>query len=225
VDDNRARRRAGRIRAVFFDLGETLLDESAKYTAWADACGVPRHAFLAVLGGFAARGRDEAEVAAYFRPADPPPAPPVVGTPYPDAAPCLAALRDRGLIVGLAAAGAGARAEAGPLAAAADLVTAGVAGTPEFFAAMVVASGCLPEEILYVGDRLDVDVRPAVAAGLVAALVRRGPYGHVHASGPGAAAADFRLDGLAALVDVLDTHNAPGFGPVRLADRSWRAPG
>jgi FMN phosphatase YigB (HAD superfamily) len=225
VDHNSARRRPGRIRAVFFDLGETLLDESAKYTAWADACGVPRHAFLAVLGGFAARGRDETDVAAYFRPADPPPAPAVVGTPYPDAAPCLTALRDRGLIVGLAAAGVGARAEAGPLAAAADLVTAGVAGTPEYFAAMVVASGCLPEEILYVGDRLDVDVRPAVAAGLVAALVRRGPYGHVHASGPDAATADFRLNGLAALVDLLDTHNAPAFGPARLADRSWRTSG
>ncbi|MFI0424649.1 HAD family hydrolase [Spongiactinospora sp. 9N601] len=33
------------------------------------------------------------------------------------------------------------------------------------------------EEILYVGDRLDNDVRPATEAGIRAALVRRAPWG------------------------------------------------
>lgn len=32
------------------------------------------------------------------------------------------------------------------------------------------------EEILYVGDRVDNDLRPAVAAGMPTALVRRGPW-------------------------------------------------
>jgi FMN phosphatase YigB (HAD superfamily) len=32
------------------------------------------------------------------------------------------------------------------------------------------------EEILYVGDRVDNDLRPAVAVGMPTALVRRGPW-------------------------------------------------
>ena len=38
------------IRAVFLDVGETIVDESREYGAWADWLGVPRHTFSAVLG-------------------------------------------------------------------------------------------------------------------------------------------------------------------------------
>jgi FMN phosphatase YigB (HAD superfamily) len=34
-----------------------------------------------------------------------------------------------------------------------------------------------PSEVAYVGDRVDNDVLPALAAGLVAVHVRRGPWG------------------------------------------------
>jgi hypothetical protein len=33
------------IRAVWFDVGETLIDESREYGTWADWLGVPRHTF------------------------------------------------------------------------------------------------------------------------------------------------------------------------------------
>jgi FMN phosphatase YigB (HAD superfamily) len=31
-----------------------------------------------------------------------------------------------------------------------------------------------------VGDRVDNDIDPAIAAGLVAVHIRRGPWGHLH---------------------------------------------
>ena len=45
----------------------------------------------------------------------------------------------------------------------------------------------LPYEVAYVGDRVDTDVLPAAAAGLVAVHVRRGPWGRVQRT-PAAAA-------------------------------------
>ena len=46
------------IRAVVFDVGETLVDETAAWDDWADWLGVPRFTFQAVLGGVIARGLD-----------------------------------------------------------------------------------------------------------------------------------------------------------------------
>ena len=51
---------------------------------------------------------------------------------------------------------------------------------PAFFTRLVEAVGLEPAEIAYVGDRVDNDVEPALAAGLVAVHVRRGPWGHLH---------------------------------------------
>jgi hypothetical protein len=56
------------IRSVVFDVGETLLDETAEFGRWADWIGVPRHTFSAVLGAVTAAGRDNAETFQYFRP-------------------------------------------------------------------------------------------------------------------------------------------------------------
>jgi hypothetical protein len=46
------------VRAVFFDVVETLNDESTEYGAWADWLGVPRHTFSATFGAVIARGED-----------------------------------------------------------------------------------------------------------------------------------------------------------------------
>jgi hypothetical protein len=56
------------VRAVFFDVGEVLIDESTEYGAWADWLGVPRHTFSAVLGAVIARGEDYRRVFPHFRP-------------------------------------------------------------------------------------------------------------------------------------------------------------
>ena len=53
-----------------------------------------------------------------------------------------------------------------------------------------------PPEVAYVGDRVDNDVLPAAAAGLVAVHVRRGPWGRLQTIPPAAA---LGLDDLASL--------------------------
>ena len=53
------RSRAGRrmaVKAVVFDVGETLIDETGLWERAADAAGVPRFTLMGVLGGLAARG-------------------------------------------------------------------------------------------------------------------------------------------------------------------------
>ena len=67
---------------------------------------------------------------------------------------------------------------------------------------MVEAAGEPAHRIAYVGDRLDNDVLPARAAGMVAVFLRRGPWGFMHAEQPEIAQAHLRLDSLAALPEV-----------------------
>src|SRR5689334_22366067 len=55
------------IKAVWFDVGEVLIDESREYGTWADWLGVPRHTFSAVFGAVIASGRDYREVFQHFR--------------------------------------------------------------------------------------------------------------------------------------------------------------
>ena len=45
------------IKAVVFDVGETLIDETRIWSRWADRLGVPRFAMLGLLGGMAAMDR------------------------------------------------------------------------------------------------------------------------------------------------------------------------
>ena len=59
---------AGPVRAVYFDVGETLIDESTEYGTWADWLDVPRYMFSAVFGDVIARGEDYRQVFEHFRP-------------------------------------------------------------------------------------------------------------------------------------------------------------
>ncbi len=57
---------------------------------------------------------------------------------------------------------------------------------PGFYARLIEEAGVPPEKIAYVGDRVDNDILPALAAGLVAVHVRRGPWGLLHETPDGA---------------------------------------
>jgi HAD superfamily hydrolase (TIGR01549 family) len=214
------------ISAVFFDVGETIVDESREYGTWADWLGVPRHTFSAVFGAVIARGLDYREAFQVFRPgfdvavererrAE-------AGQPesfgeenlYPDARLCLSGLREQGLRVGLAG-NQTARAET--ILRALDLCV-DVIGTsdgwgvekpsPGFFARIVVEAGCPAGDVLYVGDRLDNDVRPAQEIGMATALVRRGPWGFILQDSRIADRCLFRLESLAELPELVREHNA-----------------
>ncbi|MEV5574913.1 HAD family hydrolase [Spirillospora sp. NPDC052269] len=216
-----------RIDAVFFDIGETLINEGGIYARWADWLGVPRHTFLTVLGAFISEGASNMDVFEYFRPgfdlekeekarAD-------AGVPngfgpsdlYPDVRECLAGLRAQGLFIGIAG---NQPVEAAEQIEALDL-DADVLGISdvwgvskpdqEFFERCAQLADALPEHVLYVGDRLDNDVLPAAGFGMRTAFLRRGPWGHIWRDPESEAQATFVLDDLASLPARLAEFNSP----------------
>jgi HAD superfamily hydrolase (TIGR01509 family) len=170
------------VRAVVFDVGETLVDETGMWARAADAAGVPRFTLMGVLGGLAARGERHSNV---WR---------ILGVErpvsswersefYPDALPCLERLRSHGLLVG---------AVGNTTAEAEDLLRENVdfvgssarwrveKPAPEFFERVITELTLAAKHIAYVGDRVDNDVEPALAAGMLAVHIRRGPWGHLY---------------------------------------------
>lgn len=197
-----------RVEAVVFDVGETLVDETRVWGEWADWLGVPRLTFMAALGAVIARGGNHREVFELFKPGIDIDAEArrrgVTGKSdlfslddlYADAVGCLRALAADGYRLGIAANQPAPAAEVlREMAIDFELVATsagwGVAKPDVAFFERIAAELRLPpEQIAYVGDRLDNDVAPAAAAGMVAVFVRRGPWGWIQApSGdpPGAA--------------------------------------
>ena len=74
---------------------------------------------------------------------------------------------------------------------------------PAFFARIATELGLAPSAIAYVGDRLDNDIRPAAAAGMVAIFVRRGPWAWIQAGGGTAPEAAATIGTLGELVEML----------------------
>jgi FMN phosphatase YigB (HAD superfamily) len=174
------------VRAVFFDVGETLVDEERYWREMARAAGLRPHLVSAALGATIARGDEhwrlweqlgvERPLGVWER------IPFEADDLYPDAIPCLEALRAGGLLVGVAGNQSATMEEWGRAALPADVVatSAGLgAEKPDraFFDRIVELVGTNAGEVAYVGDRVDNDVVAARAAGLVAIHVRRGPWG------------------------------------------------
>jgi len=190
---------AGTVRAVVFDVGETLVDETRPMGEWADWLGIPRLTFFAVLGGVIARGEEHRRAAEVLRPnldlrAEAARHRAERGAPwvqaddlYPDALPAIRVLKEAGYRVGIAGnqplETEGVLADLGiPLDLVATSAGLGVEKPdPAFFARVAEALGLEPREIAYVGDRVDNDIRPAAAAGMVAIFIRRGPWAHLQA--------------------------------------------
>jgi FMN phosphatase YigB (HAD superfamily) len=207
------------IKAVFFDLGETLIDETRMWREWAAYLDVPADEFMQALEATIARGEHHRRVFDQYRPnldfaaarrermAN--------GTNYayrpsdlyPDAAPCLKALQSSGYFIAVAG--------NQPREALDDMLTLGLDAdlmttsahlghekpAPEFFAALLSQTGFRPAEVAYVGDRIDNDVLPARAAGMTAVFIPRGTWGRIHAARGDAA--DIRINALSELADAL----------------------
>jgi len=218
------------IRAVVFDVGECLVDETREYGTWADWLGVPRHTFASMFGAVIARGEDYRQVFQEFRPgfdlyaerekrAN-------AGRPehfdesdlYADVRPALAALRAAGLWLGIAG---NQTTRAGGIlrelfSADVDLIGTSDdwgASKPDlaFFDQVAKAVPFSVGEIVYVGDRLDNDIRPAAAAGYATALIRRGPWGTIQARDPAAdEIPSMRIESLAELPERISKFNAAG---------------
>jgi FMN phosphatase YigB (HAD superfamily) len=209
------------LRAVLFDLGETLVSEERSWEAWADWLQVPRPRLFAVMRTVIEQGDHHRRIFEILRPDVDVEAEEAkrasAGVPsheelydfYPDALGCLATLRAAGLRVGVAgnqhaSVEAWLRRRLKPE----DLIaSSGAWGVqkpcPAFFARLIELANEPPEAIAYVGDRVDNDVVPAADAGLVTVFVRRGPWGEVHARWPAVERADIRVDDLTAAAQAL----------------------
>lgn len=211
------------LRAVVFDVGETIIDETRAWSSWADWLGISRLTFLAVCGAVIERGGDHLEPFRILRPGldlrDELAKREAAGVPdvitvddfYPDAVPCLRAIHDAGYRIGVAGnqpARADAAIEAIDLPV--DLVGSSARWgvekpDPRFFARIVAELDLAPSEIAYVGDRLDNDVRPAAAAGLQAIFLRRGPWAWIQAPDGNPPEAALTVGSLAELPEALAT--------------------
>jgi HAD superfamily hydrolase (TIGR01662 family) len=210
------------IKAVVFDVGETLVDETREYGTWADWLGVPRHTFSSVFGAVIALGKDYREAFQYFRPGFSLDAerarraeagqPETFGESdfYPDARPAMEVLRAMGIWVGVAG---NQTSRAGEILRKLDLPADLIATSDEwnaskpdlaFFRALLSAVPWQAGEIVYVGDRVDNDLKPAKSAGMLTAFIRRGPWGYIWEHHPDLPeAADWRITSLTELPDIV----------------------
>jgi FMN phosphatase YigB (HAD superfamily) len=187
------------VRAVFFDVGETLVDEERYWREMAEAAGVGPHVVWAALGKTIERGEEHWELWRHLgveRPAEWEGVVYSTDDLYPDALECLERLRAAGILVGLAGNQSErledwARSAGLPV----DIVTGSASlrvrkPDPAFFRGLVELAAVDPGELAYVGDRADNDAGPALAAGLVAVHLRRGPWGRLQATPAGAIAVE-----------------------------------
>jgi FMN phosphatase YigB (HAD superfamily) len=206
---------------VVLDLGETLVDETGVWTAWAQWLGVPVFTFFAEIGAALAERRPHTDAIEHFRPgvdlSEQVRLKEAAGLGwalsyddlYPDALPTLVALKDAGYSVAVFANQplvAESLMSALPLDRYASSARWEVEKPdPAFFARISSELGTDPATIAYVGDRVDNDVLPAKVAGMFAVHLVRGPWGHIHSRWPEARDADLSIPDLAALVPALAT--------------------
>jgi HAD superfamily hydrolase (TIGR01509 family) len=196
-----AERRPAREKWICLDVGETLIDETRVWLLWAELLEVPAFTFLAALGAsinitdehqsaFEMVGRpDWRELRPTFRERY---GPFRDSDLYPDVRAALDAFRSMGYRIAIIA--------NQPASRGAELKAIGIQSDvsamsdeikrwkpdPEFFRyGLELMGNPEPSDVAYVGDRLDNDVRPSLAAGMRAVWLRRGPWGVVgDAGGP-----------------------------------------
>lgn len=209
---------------VVLDVGEVIIDESRVWTVWADLLGVSPGTLMAVLGAAVSQGGDHTDAFPHVAPnvdwaaledvheqryggfrAD---------DVYADVDGALTALRTSGVRVVLAGnqperRTAQLRALDLPVD---DVVTSDELGAEKpdeaFFAAVLARVGVDdPARVLYVGDRVDNDVLPALEAGMATCWLTRGPWGQLQEL-PEDVAPDLVLEGLGELPELLATWRA-----------------
>lgn len=210
-----------KLRAVFFDIGETIINEERLWRAWADYLHVPQDDFLAVLEETIKKGESHRKVFEHFRPhfdlAAARRERAAQGNPdifsrqdlYPDVEACLKSLHDAGYLTGAAGNQPhDAQQALNDLHLDLDIATTSKdlgAEKPSllFFEKLAARTAFAAHEIAYIGDRVDQDVIPASQAGFKAVFIARGPWGRLHAKRKEAARADARIASLAELPSVL----------------------
>jgi HAD superfamily hydrolase (TIGR01549 family) len=205
---------------VVFDIGEVLVDETRVWAVWASVLGVSPLTLGAVLGAAIAQGLDHTAAFPFvapnvdweqfedeherryggFREQD----------LYGDVRGCLEELRALGFTIVLAGNQPARRTEqlralglpADHLVVSADLGAEKPDST--FFTALLdLVDTSDPADVLYVGDRVDNDIVPAVTMGMRTCWLRRGPWGRLQDL-PDGVEPDLVLEGLGELALLLE---------------------
>jgi N-acetyl-D-muramate 6-phosphate phosphatase len=184
------------VTAVVFDIGETLLDRTREYAAWAEFFGVPAHTFSAVFGAMISRGSRVAEVIESFGSGESYPELLARRTAegigarieeqdlYPDVRDAISSLTAAGFTVGIAGnQPAAVSGQLRDLELGADFIASSTdwgmsKPAPEFFARAAQEAHATVAETVYVGDQLDNDVLAPGKAGMRTIRVIRGPWGY-----------------------------------------------
>lgn len=188
------------IRAVVFDVGETILDDTELFGRWADSLSVPRHTFSALIGQIRACGGKTNDVFELLRP----------GSTmdelleqrtlsgdsyevtrsdiYPDVFDSLRMLRRMGLkTVVCGNQGSITESALRSLGLPADAIASSSSlgfKKPDagYYQALSALCGFPPHEILHVGDNYDNDIVAARYCGMSTAYIKRGPWALFRAS-------------------------------------------
>ena len=202
------------VRWLFFDVGSTLVDETAAYDRrireMIAGTDVTYAQFQQKREEYARQNlRGDLEAAAFFG-LNKTPWHHEDERPYPEAAEVLQTLHGRGYRIGIIAnqaAGTADRLRAWGLLEHIDLVVAsaeeGVAKpAPAIFRIALERAGCEPGEAAMIGDRLDNDVAPAKAVGMRTIWLPQGPAAW-HSVRRAAECPDRRVKSLQELLEVL----------------------
>jgi HAD superfamily hydrolase (TIGR01509 family) len=205
------------IRAIVFDLGETLVNETRFWSSVAAYAGVPELTLHGVLGGLIERREHFRSLfnVMQIESVDPN----VIGYRieardlYPDVVPTLKRLSHEGFALGVtgnqpagvieqvAALGL-------PLTLNATSTSWGVSKPdPAFFHRMATELDMEPGEVMYIGDRIDNDILPAQEVGMRAVFIRRGPWGYLHTAWPEMEHVGHQIDSLGEVPDLVQRLN------------------
>jgi len=207
-----------RIQAVVFDLGETLVNENRLWSMIARYSGITDFTLFGMMGAVIERREHHRSIFSLMQieSVDPD----IIGYElglqdlYPDVVPALRSLHAAKYRLGVSGNQPEGAAEQTsqlglPFEMVASSATWGVSKPdPAFFQRMMESFDLPADAMVYVGDRLDNDIFPAIAAGMHAVFIRRGPWGHIHALWPEAEQVPHQIRGLSELFPILERLNA-----------------
>ncbi len=211
------------VKWIVFDVGETLFSERRLFNEWADWLNIPRNELAAVLDEHLSAGRDHRGIFETIRPgfdlAEERRLRLAAGRPdelalddlYEDALPTIIGLAKHGFRVGIV----GNQPESTATLLRTLDAPISLIGTSEqwnvkkpdaaFFERILSLTNTVANEVAYVGDRMDNDVLPAQAIGMVGVFVRRGPWARAQELSGATAVADHVIDNLSELLEVLSS--------------------
>lgn len=208
----------GTVKAVVFDVGETLVDETRHWATVARYAGVPEFTLAGVLGGLIERREHHRSIFGFMQIESVDPN--IVGYTieaedlYPDVVPVLQQLKAAGYLLGVTGnQPEGAVEQMDALGLPLDLVASSSVWNvskpdPRFFERIALEMNLTPNQIVHVGDRLDNDVLPALKVGMHAVFLRRGPWGYLHATWPEMRSVRHTIDRLTGLPEIIERIDA-----------------